>query len=140
MDVVVTSGSGLQQDIRIGRHTLVSDEPQAFGGADLGPSPYELLAAAVGSCTSMTLRMYARAKGWPLHRVITTIRHDKVHARDCADCETREGRIDRLEREIELEGPLDDAQRKRLLEIAERCPVHRTLSSEVKLVTRLKAP
>ena len=88
----------------------------------------------------MTLRMYARAKGWPLQRVITTIRHDKIHARDCADCETKEGRIDRLEREIELEGPLDDPQRKRLLEIAERCPVHRTLSSEVKLVTRLKIP
>ena len=140
MDVKVTSGSGLQQDIQIGRHRLVSDEPQAFGGADLGPSPYELLAAAIGACTSMTLRMYARAKGWPLQRVITTIRHDKIHARDCADCETKEGRIDRLEREIELEGPLDDPQRKRLLEIAERCPVHRTLSSEVKLVTRLKTP
>src|SRR6266480_1333177 len=111
MDVKVTSGSGLQQDIQIGRHRLVSDEPQAFGGADLGPSPYELLAAAIGACTSMTLRMYARAKGWPLQRVITTIRHDKIHARDCADCETKEGRIDRLEREIELEGPLDVVQR-----------------------------
>jgi uncharacterized OsmC-like protein len=140
MDVVVTSGSGLRQDIRIGKHALVSDEPQAFGGADLGPSPYELLGAAIGACTSMTLRMYARAKGWPLQRVITTIRHEKIHARDCADCETKEGRVDRLEREIELEGPLDDLQRKRLLEIAERCPVHRTLSSEVRLVTRLKTP
>jgi uncharacterized OsmC-like protein len=140
MDVKVTSGSGLQQDIQIGRHRLVSDEPQAFGGGDLGPSPYELLAAAIGACTSMTLRMYARAKGWPLQRVITTIRHDKIHARDCAECETKEGRIDRLEREIELEGPLDDVQRKRLLEIAERCPVHRTMSSEVKLITRLKTP
>ena len=138
MDVVVTSGSGLRQDIRIGGHRLISDEPPAFGGADSGPSPYDLLAAALGACTS--LRMYARAKGWPLQRVITTIRHDKIHARDCADCETKEGRIDRLEREIELEGPLDDPQRKRLLEIAERCPVHRTLSSEVRLVTRLKTP
>jgi uncharacterized OsmC-like protein len=138
MDVKVTSGSGLQQDIQIGRHRLVADEPQAFGGADQGPSPYELLSAAIGACTSMTLRIYARAKGWPLQRVITTIRHDKIHARDCADCETKEGRIDRLEREIELEGPLDDVQRKRLLEIAERCPVHRTLSSEVQLITRLK--
>src|SRR5207237_3752753 len=133
--VVVPSGPGRGQPTRVGGHQLGSDEPVAFGGADTGPSPYELLAAAVGACTSMTLRMYARAKGWPLQRVITTIRHDKIHARDCADCETKEGRIDRLEREIELEGPLDDPQRKRLLEIAERCPVHRTLSSEVRLVT-----
>jgi uncharacterized OsmC-like protein len=140
MDVKVTSGSGLQQDIQIGRHRLVSDEPEAFGGGDFGPSPYELLAAAIGACTSMTLRMYARAKGWPLQRVITTIRHDKIHARDCAECETKEGRVDRLQREIELEGPLDEVQRKRLLEIAERCPVHRTLSSEVKVITRLKTP
>ena len=140
MDVKVTSGSGLQQDIQIGRHRLVSDEPQAFGGADLGPSPYELLAAAIGACTSMTLRMYARAKGWPLQRVITTIRHEKIYAQDCADCETKEGRIDRMEREIVLEGPLDDAQKRRLLEIAERCPVHRTFAGEVKVVTRLKAP
>ena len=140
MDVVVTSGSGMEQQIRVGRHQLVSDEPVAFGGADTGPSPYELLAAAVGACTSMTLRMYARAKGWPLQRVIVTIRHDKIYARDCAECETKEGRIDRLEREIVLEGPLEEAQQQRLLEIAERCPVHRTLSREVRLVTRLKKP
>src|SRR5207253_2788297 len=98
MDVVVTSGSGMEQQIRVGRHQLVSDEPVAFGGTDTGPSPYELLAAAVGACTSMTLRMYARAKGWPLRRVIVTIRHDKIYARDCAECETKEGRIDTLER------------------------------------------
>jgi putative redox protein len=85
----------------------------------------------------MTLRMYARTKGWPLQRVIVTVRHEKIHARDCADCETKEGKLDRVEREISLEGPLDDAQRKRLLEIADRCPVHRTLSSEVHLSTRL---
>jgi putative redox protein len=88
----------------------------------------------------MTLRMYARAKGWPLQRVITTIRHEKIHAQDCADCETKEGRIDRMEREIVLEGPLDEAQKNRLLEIADRCPVHRTFDGEVKVVTRLKAP
>jgi uncharacterized OsmC-like protein len=138
MDVTVTSGSGLMQDIRIGRHQLWSDEPIAVGGTDQGPSPYELLAAAIGACTSMTLRMYAQRKGWPLQRVITTLRHDKIHAQDCADCETKEGRIDRVEREITLEGPLDEAQKKRLLEIAERCPVHRTLSGEVHVVTRLK--
>ncbi|OLC78999.1 MAG: hypothetical protein AUH83_01270 [Deltaproteobacteria bacterium 13_1_40CM_4_68_19] len=140
MDVVVTSGSGLEQQIRVGRHQLVSDEPVEFGGADGGPSPYELLAAALGSCTSMTLRLYARVKGWPLQRVIVTIRHDKIYARDCAECETREGRIDRLEREIVLEGPLEEAQKERLLEIAERCPVHRTLTREMQLVTRLKNP
>jgi putative redox protein len=138
MDVVVTSGSGLQQDIRIGRHHLFSDEPLAAGGTDQGPSPYELLGAAMGACTSMTLRMYAKAKGWPLQRVTVVIRHDKIHAADCAGCETKEGRIDRVEREIALEGPLDDAQKKRLLEIAERCPVHRTLAAEVHVVTRLK--
>jgi len=140
MDVTVTSGSGLLQDIRIGRHQLWSDEPVAAGGTDQGPTPYELLAAALGACTSMTLRMYARAKGWPLQRVITTVRHEKIHAQDCADCETKEGRIDRMEREIVLEGPLDEAQKNRLLEIAERCPVHRTFEREVKVVTRLKAP
>src|SRR6266446_455742 len=138
MDVVVTSGSGLEQQIRVGRHQLVSDEPVESGGADGGPSPYELLAAALGSCTSMTLRLYARVKGWPLQRVIVTIRHDKIYARDCAECETREGRIDRLEREIVLEGPLEEAQKERLLEIAERCPVHRTLTREMEMVTRLK--
>src|SRR2546427_4497250 len=109
MDVVVTSGSGLEQQIRVGRHQLVSDEPVEFGGADGGPSPYELLAAALGSCTSMTLRLYPRVKGWPLQRVIVTIRHDKIYAPDCAECETRERRIDRLQREIGLEGPLEEA-------------------------------
>ena len=138
MDVTVTSGSGLSQQITVGRHQLLADEPIAVGGTDLGPSPYELLAAAVGSCTSMTLQLYARNKGWPLQRVTVVIKHDKIYAVDCANCETREGRIDQLEREITLEGPLDEAQKKRLLEIAERCPVHRTLSREVNLVTRLK--
>jgi putative redox protein len=140
MDVKVTSGSGLLQDIRIGRHQLWADEPISVGGTDQGPSPYELLGAAIGACTSMTLRMYAKTKGWPLQRVIVTVRHDKIHAKDCAECETKEGRVDRLEREITLEGPLDDAQKKRLLEMADRCPVHRTFSAEVHVVTRLKEP
>jgi putative redox protein len=85
----------------------------------------------------MTLRMYARTKGWPLQRVIVTVRHEKIHARDCATCEAKDGKIDRIERDIVLEGPLDEAQRKRLLEMADRCPVHRTLSNEVHLITRL---
>jgi putative redox protein len=139
MDVIVTSGPGLLQQIRVGPHQLAADEPVAYGGGDQAPTPYELLCAALGACTSVTLRMYARAKGWPLQRVIVTVRHEKIHARDCAECETKEGKIDRIERDIALEGPLDDAQRKRLMEIADRCPVHRTLTSEVHLVTRLLA-
>src|SRR5258708_26853237 len=107
------------------------------GGPGLGPTPYELHSSAWGACTAMTLRLYARTKGWPLLGVTVTVRHDKIYARDCAECETREGRIDRLDRVIALEGPLDDAQRERLLEIADKCPVHRTLHSEVHIVTVL---
>ena len=137
MDAVITSGDGLLQEIHVGPHHLRSDEPLTQGGTDRGPTPYGLLCAALGACTSMTLRMYARTKGWPLRAVTVTVRHDKIYALDCAECETREGRIDRLERAIALEGPLDDAQRQRLLEIADKCPVHRTLQSEVHIVTRL---
>ena len=137
MDVIVTSGPGLLQHIQVGPFQLQSDEPKSYGGGDEGPSPYELLCAALGACTSMTLRMYARQKGWPLHRVIVTVRHEKIHASDCASCETKEGKLDRIEREISIEGTLDDAQRKRLLEMADRCPVHRTLTSEVLIETRL---
>ena len=137
MDAVTTSGDGLLQQIAIGPFQIRSDEPPEVGGGGQGPTPYELLCASLGACTSMTLRLYAKSKGWPLHRVITTVRHDKIYAKDCADCETQDGRIDRLERAIALEGPLDPAQRERLLQIAERCPVHRTLQSEVKIITRL---
>ncbi|HEY6911271.1 MAG TPA: OsmC family protein [Myxococcales bacterium] len=135
MDVRVTSGEGLLQHIVAGRHTLVSDEPVSAGGTGQGPSPYELLAAALGSCTSMTLLLYARNKGWPLSRVTVTVRHERIHAADCADCETKEGRVDQLRREIALEGALDSAQRARLFEIADRCPLHRTLRSEIRIVT-----
>ena len=138
MDVTVTSGTGFVQHIQTGRHHLVVDEPVGVGGGDQGPSPYDLLAAALGSCTAITLRMYARTKGWPLHRVGVLVRHEKIHAADCASCETKEGRIDQLEREITLEGPLDESQKQRLLEIADRCPVHKTLEREVRMVTRLK--
>ncbi len=122
--------------IQAGRHTLVGDEPASVGGDDAGPSPYELLLAALGECTVMTLRMYARQKQWPLEDTRVTLTHNKIHAADCADCETREGKIDRIERVIELIGALDDAQRARLMEIADRCPVHRTLHAEVTVVTR----
>jgi len=126
--------------IQAGRHALVGDEPIAFGGNDLGPSPYELLLAALGECTVMTLRMYARQKQWPLENAHVTLSHGKVHAADCQDCETKAGKVDRIERLIELDGPLDDAQRARLMEIADKCPVHRTLHSEVQVVTRMRAP
>ena len=137
MDVVVTSADGFLQEIAIGPHRLRADEPFEAGGTELGPSPYDLLCAALGACTAMTLRLYARTKDWPLASVTVTLRHDKIHAKDCAECETREGKIDRLERAIALDGPLDEAQRQRLLQIADKCPVHRTLRSEVQIVTVL---
>ena len=123
--------------ITVGRHTLRADEPLASGGTDTGPSPYELLCAALGACTAMTIRLYADLKGIPVERVSVELRHEKIHASDCAECETREGRIDRIERLIRLEGNLDEAQRQKLLEIANKCPVHRTLHSEVYVPTRL---
>jgi len=129
----------LAQRIVAGGHLLTADEPASAGGGDTGPNPYDLLLAALGACTSMTLRLYADHKKWPLDRVSVRLRHDKIHAADCADCETREGRIDYIERELDLAGPLDPAQRQRLLEIAEKCPVHRSLRSENKIVTRLAA-
>jgi putative redox protein len=120
-----------------GRHVLLADEPLANGGNDTGPDPYDYLLAALGSCTAMTLRVYARMKKWPLQKVRVQLAHDKIYAADCADCETKEGKVDRIERTVVLEGPLDDEQRERLLEIADRCPVHKTLTSEIKIVTRL---
>lgn len=127
------------QDIAIGAHLLHADEPVAFGGEGGGPTPYQLLSAALGACTTMTMRLYAERRKWPLEHASVTVRHDKVHAKDCADCETRDAKIDVFEREIELVGPLDEEQRRRLVEIAEKCPVHRTLESEVRIRTRLKS-
>src|SRR6266513_4572349 len=121
----------------VGRHLIRADEPVAAGGLDSGLSPYDLLCAALGACTSITLRMYADLKGIPLERVSVELRHQKIHATDCAECETKEGKIDRIERLIGLEGVLDPAQRQKLLEIANKCPVHRTLHSEVVIPTRL---
>jgi putative redox protein len=125
------------QQITAGQHRLVADEPQPIGD-DAGPTPYDLLLAALGACTSMTIRMYANRKGWPLERVRVTLRHSRIHAKDCANCETTDGWIDHIDRSIELTGDLDDTQRQRLLLIAERCPVHQTLTSEVDVATSLR--
>lgn len=138
--VVHGAASGFVQDVRVGPHRLVADEPIALGGTHTGPSPYDLLLAALGACTSMTVAMYARRKGWQLEDVTVRLRHRKIHAADCADCETKTGKLDHVEREITLHGALDDAQRARLLDIADKCPVHRTLTSEIRIETRLAAP
>jgi len=135
--VVTGSAASLAQDVVVGRHRLTADEPAAAGGTDRGPGPYDLLLAALGTCTSMTLSLYARRKQWPLVRVIVRLRHAKIDALDCGTCETREGMVDHIERDVELIGNLDVAQRARLLEIANRCPVHRTLTSEIDIQTRL---
>jgi uncharacterized OsmC-like protein/alpha/beta superfamily hydrolase len=135
---VVEAGQGkFAQDIYAGRHRLRADEPVAMGGGDTGPSPYDLLAAALGACTAMTLRLYADRKKMALERVSVELNHGKVHAIECAECETREGRIDRIERVLTLEGDLDEEARAKLVEIANKCPVHRTLESEVWIPTRL---
>lgn len=129
--VVARTGEGLRTEMEVDGHELVADEPTSLGGTDAGPTPYDYLLAALGGCTAMTLRMYADRKGWPLESVTVRLSQDRIHATDCGECETEEGRIDRIEREIELEGPLDEEQSRRLVEIADRCPVHRTLESEL---------
>lgn len=120
-----------------GTHTLRADEPPSVGGLDTGMTPYGLLQAALGACTSMTVRMYADRKKWPLEKVAVRLKHDKIHAEDCAECETTAGKIDRIDRQLVFTGALDDAQRQKLLEIADKCPVHRTLESENLIVTSL---
>jgi putative redox protein len=136
--VVVSSESGLAQEIASGNHRWRADEP-APSGTDTGPSPYELLLAALGACTSMTMRLYAQRKEWDLRRVTVRLQHFRIHAEDCMECETKQGFLERIDREIELSGTLDDAQKRRLLEIAEHCPVHRTLKSEINIRTSLTA-
>jgi uncharacterized OsmC-like protein/pimeloyl-ACP methyl ester carboxylesterase len=133
--VTETGGGKFQQTIAIGPHRLTADEPVAAGGLDSGPGPYDFLLAGLGACTSMTLRIYAEHKQLPLERVSVTLSHSKIHAQDCEECETREGKIDRIERAITLTGALSDEQRARLIEIADKCPVHRTLTSEINIRT-----
>ena len=137
--VVIVRGAatGFAQEISAGPHHFVSDEPTSAGGTDSGPSPYDLLLAGLGSCTSMTIAMYARRKQWALERVTVRLRQSRVHAEDCAACETRIATLTLIERDIELEGVLDEEQRAQLLAIANRCPVHQTLTSQMNIRTRL---
>lgn len=135
--IVRGDATGFAQEIAAGRHRLAADEPVAVGGTNTGPTPYDLLLAALGSCTSMTVAMYARRKGWPVESVTVRLRHSRIHAEDCADCETKEVRLDQIDVVIELTGDLTEEQRRRLIEISEKCPVHRTLQSEVVIRTRI---
>ena len=135
--LVEETGHGrFANDVVIGSHRLRADEPRDAGGDDTGPSPYGYLAAALGACTSMTLRVYADRKQWPLERVSVTVAHDRIHAADCEECETKTGKIDRFDRTLRLLGPLSAEQRQRLIEIADRCPVHQTLHGPVQVRTR----
>ena len=134
--VVRGSAAGFAPEVFAGPHRMVADEPVSVGGTDTGPSPYDFLLAALGACTSITVGMYARRKRWPLEEVAVNLRHSKIHASDCAECETRGGMLDRIELDLHLGGSLTNEQRSKLLEIANKCPVHRTLTSEIVIVTR----
>jgi uncharacterized OsmC-like protein/pimeloyl-ACP methyl ester carboxylesterase len=150
LDEIETSGAVIlsetgrgrfQQEVKVGPHRFLTDEPASVGGLDSGPGPYDLLLAGLGACTSMTLRLYAERKTLPLDRVTVRLAHSRIHAADCENCETKEGMLDRIERAIILSGNLDDTQRARLLEIADKCPVHRTLTSEIDIrTTEVRAP
>ena len=141
MEVVARTGqSGFITEIRAGNHSLLADEPEKFGGNNLGPNPYDLLNAALGACTSMTIQMYARRKKWALKEAIVHLKHEKVYGEDCAACEEKGGKLDQLSREVELLGDLDEAQRKRLMEMADKCPVHKTLTSTISITTKEMEP
>ena len=138
-EVVANLGAeGFTTQLRAGKHYFTADEPEAMGGDNFGPSPYAFLSAALAACTSMTIQMYVRRKKWPLENVETHVNHNKIHAKDCEHCESPGARIDVFEREIVLKGNLDEKQRQRVLEIADKCPVHRTLASRVEISTQLK--
>jgi putative redox protein len=137
-EVIVRTRSGLTVDVTARQHTLVADEPVPEG-MDLGPGPYELLLSALGACTAMTVRMYAARRDWPLEGVEVRLRHERVHSADCANCDTRDVMLDKVTKELTLRGPLEDAQRARLVEISERCPVQRTLQRSVVIETQVTA-
>ncbi len=138
-DVVTRTEGTYRTAIQAGRHALVGDEPESVGGDDDGPTPYGFLLSALGSCTGMTLRMYADRKEWPLDETIVRLSHEKVHAEDCENCDTEQGQVDRITREIEIRGRLSDDQRERLFEIANKCPVHRTLLGDVDVRSSLRS-
>ena len=136
-EVVVTSQTNLRNEVRYGAgHTFTTDEPISAGGDDAGPDPYTLLLAALGSCISMTLNLYARRKQWPLESVTVRLRQNRIHSKDCKEC-LQDGYVHRIERSVSFTGPLSDEQRARLQEIAHKCPVHKTLTSEI-VITELK--
>jgi putative redox protein len=135
--VVVKSGPGLKQEIVARGMAFVADEPRDVGGTDEGPTPYELLLGALGACTSMTILLYARRKGWPVERVTVELEHDRVHAEDCLACEDKDAKLDRIRKRIVVDGPLHDDQRARLEEIARKCPVNRTLLGTIRIEDEL---
>ena len=137
VEVRETRTGPLVQRVRAGRHVLLADEPIAAGGDDAGPGPYDYLLAALGACTSMTMRLYADRKGLAAERFSVRLSHRRVHAQDCADCETKEGNIGEITRDITIEGDVPEATRARLMEIADKCPVHKTLTHEIKIRSRL---
>ena len=131
-EVVVTSTQKLQNEVRYDGHIFITDEPLSAGGDDAGPDPYTLILAALGSCISMTVNLYAQRKGWPLKKVVVRLRQQRIHSKDCAECnQNTEGYVHRIERAVSFEGDLTDEQRARLTEIAHKCPVHKTLSSPI---------
>ncbi|PYK32292.1 MAG: hypothetical protein DME57_00455 [Verrucomicrobia bacterium] len=134
--IVHGDAKGFAQKIDIGAHHIVAHEPGSYGGTDTGASPYDLILAALGSCTSMTIGLYARKRKWPLENISVSLRHSKIHAQDCEECETKEGRIDQIEMEIHLDGALSDEQRAKLMEVAGKCPIHQTLTHEINIKTR----
>jgi uncharacterized OsmC-like protein len=139
--VVVTGpAEGFRTEVTVGNHHLTVDEPVPVGGTDTGPSPYEFLLAGLGACTAMTLRLYAERRKWPLERADVRLRHRKVHAKDCVDCETQPAKMDVVDRVLILHGALTEEQRTKLLEIANRCPVHQTLGSKIEVNTTLESP
>jgi uncharacterized OsmC-like protein len=136
-DVIVRgSAIGFLQEVTSGKHHLRADEPASYGGSSAAPGPYDYLLIGLGACTSMTVGLYARRKQIPLEDVTVSLRHSRIHAEDCAECETKQGMLDRVDIEIELSGPLTPEQRAKLMEIAAKCPVHRTLKSEIDIRLR----
>lgn len=133
-----TGASGFRSDVSLSGHSLIADEPEDYGGTNMGPTPYDLLSGALATCTGMTLRMYADHKKLPLESVTVSVRHDKIHAKDCEDCEQEDGRVDEFRRELRIEGDLTDEQRERMKQIADRCPVHKSLHGEIRVKTELK--